>query len=516
MNGAESLVRALIDGGVEVCFTNPGTTEMYVVAAMDKVDGLRPIPALFEGVCTGAADGYARMAGKPAATLLHLGPGLGNGLANLHNARRANSPMVNIVGDHATYHLELDAPLTTDIESIAGAVSAWVGRCRDVAGVSIDVATAIGEAQRKPGHVATLIVPADCTWREGGGSDPAPAIPKPVPVDQDKIRHVAEILGKGEPTVVLMAGTTMLEKGLHLAGRISRMTGARIMGNRVNCRTQRGAGRAIVERLPYPVKPAVALLAGTAHMILVGAKPPVSFFAYPGLPNRLAPEGCRFHVLAEPEEDGVAALEALVAELKAPDEPAAVYERTCTALPTGEITPEKVWTALAALMPEHSIISDEGVTSSRDVESWTAEARPHDWLNITGGAIGQGMPVAIGAAVACPGRKVFAMQSDGAGMYTLQSLWTQAREGLDIVTVIFANRDYRILKGELRRVTGGDSGSTSEGLLGLDNPSLDWIKLAEGMGVNATRATRAEEFNRHLEAAIRSQGPHLIEVVLEG
>jgi acetolactate synthase-1/2/3 large subunit len=251
-------------------------------------------------------------------------------------------------------------------------------------------------------------------------------------------------------------------------------------------------------------------------MILVGTKPPVSFFAYPDLPNRMAPEGCRFHVLAEPKEDGVAALEALAAELNAPDEPAVVYERTQVPLPAGEITPEKAWTALTALMPEHAVISDEGVTSSRDVESWTAGAPPHDWLNITGGAIGQGMPVAIGAAVACPDRKVFAMQGDGAGMYTLQSLWTQAREGLDIVTVIFANRDYRILKGELRRITQGIIGSTSEGLLGLGNPSLDWVKLAEGMGVSATRAERAEEFNRQLEAAISSRGPHLIEVVLKG
>lgn len=516
MNGAESLVRALIHGGVEVCFTNPGTTEMYVVAAMGKVEGLRPIPALFEGVCTGAADGYARMAGKPAATLLHLGPGLGNGLANLHNARRANSPMVNIVGDHATYHLELDAPLTTDIESIARAVSGWVGRCRDATGIPADVATAIWEARRRPGQVATLIVPADCTWSEGDGPDSARVIPNPGSFDQDRIRHVAEVLRMGEPSVVLMAGDTMLEEGLRLASRISCMTGARIMGNRVNGRTQRGAGRAIVERLPYPVRPAVALLAGTAHMILVGSKPPVSFFAYPDLPNWLAPEGCRFHILAEPEQDGVAALEALVAELNAPDDSAGVYERTRTALPTGEITPEKAWTALTALMPEHSIISDEGVTSSRDVESWTAGAPPHDWLNITGGAIGQGMPVSIGAAVACPGRKVFAMQSDGAGMYTLQSLWTQARENLDIVTVIFANWEYRILKGELTRVTGGDFGPGSEGLLGLDNPNLEWTKLAEGMGVNATRATRAEEFSRQLEAAIRSKGPHLIEVVLKG
>ncbi len=514
MNGAESLVRALSKGGVEVCFTNPGTTEMYIIAAMDKVDGLRPIPALFEGVCTGAADGYARMAGKPAATLLHLGPGLGNGLANLHNARRANSPMVNIVGDHATYHVELDAPLTTDIESIARAVSGWVGRSRDASGICADVAQAICEARRMPGHVATLIVPADCTWSEAGCRDSVPEAPKAIPVDQARIRQVAEVLRRGEPTVILMAGRTMLEEGLQLAGRIARVTGARIMGNRVNGRTQRGAGRTIIERLPYPVKPAVALLAGTAHMILVGAKPPVSFFAYPGLPSRLAPEGCRFHILAEPKKDGVTALEALVAELNAPEEPAVVYERTHSPLPTGEITSEKVWTALSALMPDHSIISDEGVTSSRDVESWTAGAPPHDWLNITGGAIGQGMPVAIGAAVACPDRKVFAMQSDGAGMYTLQSLWTQAREKLDIVTVIFANRDYRILKGELKRVTGGDSGPTSEGLLGLDDPSLDWVKLAEGMGVSATRAARAEEFNRHLEAAIRSRGPHLIEAVL--
>jgi len=514
MNGAESLIQTLVNGGVEVCFTNPGTSEMHFVAAVDRVDGMRTILGLFEGVCTGAADGYARMARKPAATLLHLGPGLGNGFANLHNGRRANSPVINIVGEHTTYHLKHDAPLTTDIEAIAKTVSDWVKTSNDAESVPSDAAAAIAAALRPPGQVATLILPADSSWNESVGPAAVPAIQKPKPVVQNTIDTVSGVLRSGEPAAILLGRSALMEDGLRLASRISRKTGARIMANRANSRIQRGAGRAIIERIPYPVPPALEMLKGTAHLILVGTKPPVSFFAWRNMPNWLTPEDCQIHTLADAEEDGIGALKALAEELDTPDEPAAVYELNRPALPSGALTAEKVWTALAALMPEHAVISDEAVTSSRDADPLMACAPPHDWLTVTGGAIGQGLPVATGAAVACPDRKVFSMEADGSGMYTLQALWTQAHERLDVVTVIFSNRSYQILHGELERVGVDYDCPNARDLFELTRPDLDWAKMAEGMGVHATRSDSCGQFNDQLEAAINTPGPHLIEAVI--
>lgn len=514
MNGAESLVQTLVNAGVEVCFTNPGTSEMHFVAAVDKIEGMRTILGLFEGVCTGAADGYARMLRKPAATLLHLGPGLGNGLANLHNARRANSPVVNIVGEHAVYHLKHNSPLTTDIESIARSVSDWVRTPKDATSVPSDAAAAVAAAMTAPGQVATLILPADCSWNESVGPAPSPNMPTPALVAPQTIQTIAGILKSGNPTVMLLAGSALMEKGLWLASRISRATGARLVAKRANSRIQRGAGRAMIDRLPYPVEPALKMLEGAAHLILVEAEPPVSFFAWPNKPNWLSPEGCQIHTLAAAQEDGIGALQALAQELNAPDEPAAVYELNRPELPTGDLTAEKVWIAMTALMPEHAIISDDAVTSSRNAEQWTSGAPPHECLYVTGGSIGQGMPVATGAAVACPDRKVFAMEGDGSGMYTLQALWTQAHEALDVITVIFANRSYKILHGELERVGVDYDCPKARKLFELTSPNLDWVRLAQGMGVHATRAQTAEQFNEQLEAAIHTPGPHLLEAIV--
>ena len=514
MNGAESLIQTLINGGIEVCFTNPGTSEMHFVAAGDKVKGMRSVLGLFEGVCTGAADGYARMAGKPAATLLHLGPGLGNGLANLHNARRAKSPVINIVGDHATYHLKYDAPLTTDIESIAKTVSGWVRTSKNAESVPSDGADAIAAAMAPPGHVATLILPADCSWKDSKEPASAPPITKAAVADQKIIRTIAGVLRKDEPTVMLLSGSALMEKGLNFAGRICRSTGARMISTRGSSRIQRGAGRAVIDTLPYAVYPALIMMEGAANLVLVEAVPPVSFFAWPNMPNWLTPKNCRIHTLATAKEDGIGTLAALAEELDAPEEPANLHELNRPDLPTGALTAEKVWMALAALMPEHAIISDESVTSGHTADKWTFGAPPYDSLHITGGSIGQGMPVATGAAVACPDQKVFAMEADGSAMYTLQSLWTQAHERLDVVTIIFANQSYRILHGELERVGVDYDCPKARSLFELTNPNLGWVDLAKGMGVHATRAKLAEHLVEQLEAAIHTPGPHLIEAII--
>src|SRR5438132_314526 len=396
MNGAESLARTLVAGGINVCFTNPGTSEMHFVAALDKVNGIRCVLGLFEGVVTGAADGYWRMADKPAATLLHLGPGLGNGLANLHNARKAASGIVNIVGEHATYHVKHDAPLTSDIEGIARPVSAWVRTSPSARAVAADGAAAIVAARTPPGQVATLILPADTAWNDADGVAPVPPAPARVVVGADAI----------------------------------------------------GAREALAAA--------------------VGAKKNGEVVQPPGRP----------------------------------------------ALPTGALTPDTLAAALGALLPEGAIVSDESVTSDRGFFKATAGAPPHDWMNNMGGSIGLGLPLATGAAVACPDRKVVCLEGDGSGMYTLQALWTQAREGLDVTTVVFANRTYAILRHELSGVRAGTPGPKAADMLDIGRPDLDWVALARGMGVPASRATTAEEFNKQFAAGLATSGPYLVEAVL--
>ncbi|MBV7334058.1 acetolactate synthase large subunit [Chloroflexi bacterium TSY] len=514
MNGAQSLIQTLVNGGVDVCFTNPGTSEMHFVAAVDKVPGMCTVLGLFEGVCTGAADGYGRMAGKLAATLLHLGPGLGNGFANLHNAKRAGSPIVNIVGDHATYHLRYDAPLTSDIESVARPVSAWVHSSKDAVSVPADGAAAIAAAMQPPGQIATLILPGDCTWEKSVDPAPAPRLPQPTSVDSQRISEIASILRNDEPTMFFMSGTVLMEHGLHLASRIGHATNSRLMCKMANGRIQRGAGRAMIETQPYPVEQALKAFKGTAHIILVGTGQPVNFFAFPDTPSTPVPPDCQIHTLATPQDDPIAALGALIEELHVPDEPGRIHERNRPPLPTGPIDPPKVWATVSAFMPEHSVIAEEAVTSGRGAQKWMAGAPPYDEIRVTGGAIGNGLPMAVGAAVACPDRKILNMQADGSAMYTVQSLWTMARENLDIVTVLFSNRAYAILQVELQKVGADGSGPKAQQMLDLGNPDLDWCQIANGMGVEASQATTAEEFASQFESAVKNRGPRLIEVIL--
>ena len=304
MNGAEALVRTLVGAGVDVCFANPGTSETHFVAALDRVEGMRCVLCLAEGSVTGAADGYARMADKPASTLLHLGPGLANGLTNLHNAGRGYTPMVNIVGDHATYHHAYDAPLTSDIEAVARPFSHWVRMGTSAASVAADAADAIAAARNPPGQIATLILPADVAWSEApGGAAPPRALAVPEPIDPDAIRRAAAILRSGEPAALLMTGRALRAANLDNAGRIAAATGARLLSQTSNARVERGAGRVAVDRVPYPVDIALKFLAGLKHVILIGAKAPVAFFAYPEKPSVLTPAGCEIFCLARPGQD---------------------------------------------------------------------------------------------------------------------------------------------------------------------------------------------------------------------
>ncbi|HVC51236.1 MAG TPA: acetolactate synthase large subunit [Stellaceae bacterium] len=514
MNGAESLVRTLVGGGVNVCFTNPGTSEMHFVAALDRVDGMRCVLGLFEGVVTGAADGYFRMTDGPAATLLHLGPGLANGLANIHNANKAMSGMVNIVGDHATYHRQYDAPLTSDIEGLARPSSHWVKTSPNAMAVAADGALAIEAARVAPGQIATLILPADTAWNEGAGAAAVAPPVAPKAPSSDAVEAAARVLHSGEPTLILLTGRAVRADGLALAGRIAAKTGARLIAQGSNARTQRGRGRVSVERVPYVVDQATKVLAGLKHVILVGSKMPVAFFAYPDKPSVLTPPGCAGHVLARPDEDPIAALEALCEAVGARHTPPPVVNDKPGGPGTGAITSEALGASLGALLPENAIVADEAVTTGRGFFAPTKAAAPHDWLSNMGGSIGLGLPLATGAAVACPDRKVVCLEGDGSGMYTVQALWTQAREALDVTTVVFANRSYQILKGELANVGAGNPGRKAMDMLNLDRPDIDWVSLAKSLGVPGARAETMEEFNRHFAAGLAAPGPFLVEVVL--
>ncbi len=514
MDGAESLVRTLVANGVEICFANPGTSEMHFVAALDRVAEMRCVLALFEGVVSGAADGYARMAEKPACTLFHLGPGFGNGIANMHNARRANVPMVNIVGEHATYHKRYDPPLNSNIEMLAGQYSAWLRTSARAADVARDGAEAVVAARQAPGRIATLILPADTAWSDGGKVVGRLPVTPPPPPSATAIAQAAKMLLGGAPTAIVLNGNGMYGRGLIAAGRVAAATGASLFSPYSTARIERGAGLPSVERVPYVVEQAVERLKPFRHMILIGAPAPVTFFAYPNKSSVPTPPDCDFYPLARPGEDYVSALEALADAVGASNTPPNRQPAERPPVPSGTITLTGLAQAVAALLPEHAIIADELVTSGRGMMAASRGAPPHDWLTNTGGSIGIGMPLAVGAAIASPDRPVLCLEADGSGMYTPQSLWTMAREKLNITTVIFSNRAYAILKGEYANVGAGNMGPRALDMLEIGRPDLDWLSLAKGMGVPGKRATDLDQFVAALRAGFSESGPKLIEVVL--
>lgn len=514
MNGAEALIQTLHDSGVEVCFANPGTSEMQLVAAIDKQPGMRAILALFEGVVTGAADGYGRMAGRPAATLLHLGPGLANGCANLHNAKRARTPIVNIVGDHAVHHLEYDAPLTSDLKGVARPMSDWVRTSTSPADLAVAGVEAVEAAMVYPGQVATLIAPADHGWTDGAKSVAPRKRPAPPPAGDDAVSASAAALGKAGASALFLGSMALREDALDQAGRIAAATGARLICETFPARLQRGAGRVAVERLPYFGEMAADYLKEFSQIVFVGAPPPVSFFAYPGKQSWISPEGAELVTLAEPRQDSLAALTRLADALEAPAGPAVRQPRATPPAGSGKLSPQGVGAIVAELMPENAIVSDEAATAGLAIFPMTQGAPSHDWMTLTGGAIGQGLPVAIGAAVACPDRKVLCLQADGGGMYTIQSLWTMARENLDVTTVILNNGSYAILNIELQRVGVTDPGPKALSLLDLTRPALDWVSMSTGMGVPAVRVSTVEDFRTALSEALAAKGPSLVEAMI--
>jgi acetolactate synthase I/II/III large subunit len=519
MNGAESLVRALVAGGVDTCFTNPGTSEIHLVAALDRAPDIRSVLGLFEGVVTGAADGYGRMTGKPACTLLHLGPGLANGLANLHNASRAQVPIVNVVGQHATYHLRHDTPLTSDIEGIARPYSKWLRTSQSAEEVSREAAEAIAAARVAPGRIATLIVPADVAWSnvipsEGGTGAALPTLPRPPLPATATVERTAGMLRSGLRTAILLSGNALYGKGLAAAGRIGTVTNAKLLAPYPVARLERGVGIAAVERIHYVLEMAVEQLKEFRQLILVGAPAPIAYFAYPGKDSAFMSPECEIYTLASPGEDYVGALEALDAALSPPRTQLAPEKAEQLRLPSGAITLPGLAAVVGAVLPENAVVVDESMTSGRGMMAATRSAPPHDWLGNTGGSIGIALPLAVGAAVACTDRRVLCLTADGSAMYTLQALWTMAREGLKVTTVVFANRDYAVLKREFSYLGVGNPGPRALDMFEIGRPDLDWMHLAKGMGVPGTRVSSLEGFAKALREGLESGGPSLIEVPL--
>lgn len=516
MTGADRLCDALLAHEVDVCFANPGTSEMHFVAALDRQPRMKCILGLFEGVVTGAADGYGRMTDKPAVTLLHLGPGLANGLANMHNARRAQSRMINVVGDHAVDHLPLDAPLTSDIDSLARPMSRWVKRIADPVRIDQDVADAWAQSMA-PG-ISTLILPADMAWNEHVYRS-APVRGKRLaqkPLQQETVARIGDAIRTKRKVVLVLTGAALRERPLQIAGNIRRSAGVEIYAQGTNGRIERGRGRAPIAKMSMMHEVGLDMLRDVDMVVLIGAKEPVSFFAYPNRPGRLTPPNCEIVQLAAPDQDLVQALEWLADELNAPSEPVAT-KSFAVAAPTAAagdaLTADMVNRLVAARLPEQAIVCDEALTSSGFFD-YSYDAAQHDYLQITGGAIGIGIPMAAGAAVACPDRKVINLQADGSGMYTVQGLWTHARENLDVVTIVFSNRSYATLWGEMSKVGAQTPGRNAQRMLQLDQPELEWTKMAQGLGVEASRATTLAEFTRAFDAALARRGPYLIEAMV--
>jgi len=513
VNGAQALIASLTGAGVDVCFMNPGTSEMHFVAALDAVPQMRGVLALFEGVATGAADGYARITGRPAAVLLHLGPGLANGLSNLHNARRAGTPVLVIVGAHATGHVRYDAPLQSDIEALARTVSGWVHTSGTTRDLSHDAMRALSAARR--GQVATLILPADISWTDGATVAHARSQPlnheTSTTIDDRQVTAVAGLLSPR--AMLFLGGRALTERGLRAASRISAATGARLLAETFPARMERGAGLPAVDRLAYLAEQAEVQLAGLGHLILAGARSPVSFFAYPGQRSDLVPDACSVAVLADKEQDVETALDRL-ADLVASGTEPVLAPLAVPGVEPGPLTAISLANTVAASLPAHAVVADEANTSGFALPRALTGAARHSLLTLTGGSIGQGLPVATGAAIAAPDRPVLCLEADGSALYTIQALWTQAREQLNVTTVLINNAAYAILRMELARTAAGQAGQRAARMLDLSGPTPDFTSISTGLGVPAVRVTAAEDLDRELRRSYAEPGPHLIEAIV--
>lgn len=514
--GAEALVRTLIAGGVDTCFANPGTSEMHFVAALDRIPGIRCVLGLQENSVTGMADGFFRVTRRPAATLLHCGPGYANGIANIHNARRAGSGMLNIVGDHAIPHVPHDSPLTADVDALVGATSQWHAFGTEPGRIGLDASRGLEAASAGYGQVASLVLPANVSWSDGG-VDARPAAPRlPMMPDPYRIKQVASALRSGRKAAIIL-GTPAVVPDLHqLLVGIARESGATLIGSPMISSMPHGRGRLVLPVVPYSVDEAVEALAPYDIVVLVNCPPPTGFFLYPGRPSFLHRPDADVLILSREDQDAAGALKALAAELGA--KPEAVPAPKSEAIPrvSGPIEPSGFAAVVARLLPEDAIVVNEALTLGGGFREVVPRAAPTDWLTVTGGAIGGGIPLATGAAIGAqamgrPDRRVVTLQADGSAAYTVQGLWTQARENLPVTTLLLNNRSYAILLGEYAKV-GANPGRTASDMMSLDRPAIDWCAIANGFGVASEAVTTLDALDLVLTKALALDGPMLIDV----
>ena len=513
--GADLLLRSLENEGIDTCLANPGTSEMHLVAAIGKSSLMRPILCLFEGVVTAAADGFWRMKRYPAATLLHLGPGYANGMANLHNAKKAFSGLVNIVGDHAEWHLEFDAPLTSDLEGHVKLHSDWFTKSINPTNLGQLGTLSCIEAKSGWGKIASIIVPANHSWEVGEEQKQSlsPTVGM-LPVDDSILKNTAKSLRLNKKRALLLGNRGLSRKSIEYASAIAKATEADLLCETFFPRVYRGAGEVKIKRIPYFAELAIDFLASYEQIFLVGAKEPVGFFAYPDIPSKLSPPACSIIKVASKDEDVEQALQDLYEDLSLKSRPKVVFSHgdRITSITLDETSVSQI---ISELLPENSIISDEGITCSASLYAQTETAAPHDWLCLTGGSIGQGLPLGFGAAIACPDRKVITFQADGSAMYTVQTLWSMARENTDITVILLNNSSYAILNIELDRLKTGPRNDKTLSMLNIDNPMIDWVEISKGLGVEASRSTNVKEFREQFHNAMKQKGPRLIEVIIE-
>ena len=537
-NGACGVVRTLVAGGVEVMFANPGTTEMLVVDALDSVEGLRAILCLHETVCTGAADGYGRMAGKAACTLLHLGVGLANGSANLHNARRAGAPVVNLVGDMASWHVAKDPLLASDIEGLASFTGCFYRASgADPDGLSDDVAdalVAVRDYRAGESRVATVALAHDATrdplskpWAppellatlEQPGGDVKTLFERSIELHNeryggnDAIPAHVKACGAALTTsnAALFVGGAGLcdEEALNACSAIAAATGCALVVENAFARVDRGGHRPRFVRVPYFPKDARTYLAKFETVVLVGARKPVAMFGYDdGVSDLVGLDGQQ--VLEIDAMDVPGALRYLAGTLGGappPPPPAAAAPKR----PKGKLSAYKLCQALACTQPADAIVVDESLTSGGSYWDLSLSCAPFSHLTLTGGSIGIGPPLSVGCAVACPGRRVVDFQADGSGLYSTPAFWTMAAERLDVTVLVCKNDVYQILKVEQQKQNLPTAKPNAKKLTNLSGPSVDWVALAKGYGLDATSVSTAEDLLAALEHSFATPGPYLIE-----
>jgi len=509
MNGAQALLDLYSNLGVEVCFANPGTTEMALVHALESTPSIRPFLGMTEGVVAGAADGYGRMSDVPAISILHLGPGFANSISNLHNARRAKTPMITIVGDHATWHAEADAPLASDLYGLAHAASDWVGTIATPRSVLVMGMEAYRQAME--GQVATLIFPTDMQEAEASS---APVGLSSVPYHPVAIVSESVMAALRRPkSALFLGGGALRGENLRLASAIAIKTESRLISETFSARMERGAGVPSTERLPYFPEQAMACLEDLDTLVLVGAKAPVAFFGYEGMESNVVPDWVAVHSLST-ERDPSLALQALSAQVGVDSadinnvEPA---NGASESVPDGSLTPKTIGVTIAATQAPGTIMIDEAATSGLPYFHSSADAPSFDHLMLTGGSLGFGLPAAIGVAIACPDRPIVAFVADGSSLYTMQSLWTMQRYGLNVTVIVAANEQYRILRVEADRaeIPMGPVVSAMTDISGVS-----WTDLAKGLGVLAVQVATCPELAAAMVHRRASKGPYLIEAKL--